>query len=107
MIFRLEIYTAKMDTNIRNAIIKINAEFHDNLEVETSRTPFQAHFASSPDAWHAKIYDTAGVLEVEFLERDGGVIASVLNRFNLTTARVTRIMNVLMEFMPIAPPGGD
>ena len=101
------IYIAKMDTNIRNAITKINADFNYNLEVELSRTPFQAHFVSSPDAWHAKIYNTEGVLEVEFLERDGGVVASVMNRFNLTTARVTRVMDALMEFMPIAPPGGD
>jgi hypothetical protein len=47
------------------------------------------------------------MIRVEFLERDGGVIASVMERFNITTARLTRIMDVLMEFMPISPPGGD
>lgn len=100
-----------MDTNIRNAINKINAEFNYNLEMEISRTPFQPFLSdgvsSSSDAWYAKIYNTEGVLEVEFLERDGGVIASVLHRFNFTTARVVQIMDVLMEFMPTAPPGGD
>jgi hypothetical protein len=100
-----------MDTNIRNAITKMNAEFNYGLEVESSRTPFQPFLnegaPASADAWYAKIYDTAGAIEVEFLERDGGVIASVLNRFNFTTAKVVRIMDVLMEFMPISPPGGD
>lgn len=100
-----------MDTNIRNAITKMNAEFNYGLETEISRTPFQPWLnegdALNSDAWYAKIYNTEGVLEVEFIERDGGVVASVMNRFNLTTARVTRIMDVLMEFMPISPPGGD
>lgn len=100
-----------MDTNIRNAITKMNAEFNYGLEVESSRTPFQPFLnegaPASADAWYAKIYDTAGAIEVEFLERDGGVIASVLNRFNISTAKLTRILDSMMEFMPISPPGGD
>lgn len=96
-----------MDTNIRNAIAKINAEFNYGLAMESSRTPFQSWIVSESDAWYVKIYDTEGTLEAEFLERDGGVIASVLNRFNMTTAKVTRIMDGLMGFMPTSPPGGD
>ena len=53
------------------------------------------------------IYNTEGMMEIEFIERDGGVVASVMNRFNFTTAKVVRIMDVLMEYMPISPPGGD
>jgi len=100
-----------MESNIRNAIKKVNAEFNYGLEVESSHTPFQPYLSDgatpNSDAVYAKIYNTEGVLEVEFIERDGGVVASVMNRFNFTTARVVRIMDVLMEFMPISPPGGD
>jgi hypothetical protein len=99
LIFCYEDYIANMETNIRNAIIKTNAEFNYGLEVEIT------HVEHEP--WYAKIYDTASMIRVEFLERDGGVIASVMERFNITTARLTRIMDVLMEFMPISPPGGD
>ena len=100
-----------MDTNIRNAVKKMNAEYNYGLEVESSRIPFQPFLndgvVPNSDAVYAKIYNTEGVLEVEFIERDGGVIAPVMNRFNFTTARVVRIMDTLMEFMPISPPGGD
>ena len=98
-----------MNTNIRNAIMKMNTATGYAMELEVSNGRFQAweQTQSDPHVCYAKIYNTEGFLEVEFLERDGGVIASVMNRFNKTTARVTRIMDTLMEFMPIAPPGGD
>jgi len=100
-----------MDTNIRNAVAKMNAEFNYGLEMEISRTAFQPWFNAgatpTTDAWYVKLYNSAGMLTVEFIERDGGTVASVMDRFNMTTGKVTRIMDVLMEFMPITPPGGD
>jgi hypothetical protein len=100
-----------MNTNIRNAVAKMNAEFNYGLEMEISRTAFQPWFNAgatpTTDAWYVKLYNSAGMLSVEFIERDGGVVASVMDRFNMTTGKVTRIMDVLMEFMPITPPGGD
>ena len=98
-----------MDTNIRNAITKMNAATGYDMGAEISRTMSQPweHKDIDPDAWYAMIYNTEGMMEIEFLERDGGVVASVLNRFNITTAKLTRIMNSIMEFMPISPPGGD
>jgi len=100
-----------MDTNIRNAVAKMNVDFNYGLEMEISRTAFQPWFNAgatpTTDAWYVKLYNSAGMLSVEFIERDGGVVASVMDRFNMTTGKVTRIMDALMEHMPITPPGGD
>jgi hypothetical protein len=100
-----------METNIRNAVAKMNANFNYGLEMEISRTAFQpwfnAEMTPNSDAWYVKLYNSAGMLSVEFIERDGGIVASVMDRFNMTTAKVTRIMDALMEHMPITPPGGD
>ena len=100
-----------METNIRNAVKNMNVRFNYGLEMELSRTAFQpwfnAELTPNSDAWYLKLYNSAGMLSVEFIERDGGIVASVMDRFNMTTAKVTRIMDALMEHMPITPPGGD
>jgi hypothetical protein len=89
----------------------MNVDFNYGLEMEISRTAFQPWFNAgatpTTDAWYVKLYNSAGMLSVEFIERDGGVVASVMDRFNMTTGKVTRIMDALMEHMPITPPGGD
>ena len=88
-----------MDINIHNAIKKMNAATGYNMAVTIRHKDFEP--------WYAEIYNTEGTMEVEFLERDGGVIASVMHRFNISTAKLTRILDSMMEFMPISPPGGD
>ena len=109
LILRKTREAVKMDTNIRNAITKMNAATGYDMGAEVSRTMSQPweKTETDPDAWYAMIYNTEGMMEIEFIEREGGVVASVMNRFNFTTAKVVRIMDVLMEYMPISPPGGD
>ena len=100
-----------MDSILRNAIKKVNVDFNYAMEVDVSRTPFQPWFKQEathePKPWYVKIYDTAGMVTVELIERDGGIVASVMDRINMSTPKVGNIMDALLDYIPITPPGGD